>query len=125
MTNNSENHLSANENVAWGYFLCQGLLQHRHQEILFIWHQGYVELLQAVCATLPLIQEALLPYEKEECVRPSVLEYDVIQPFGKYLGDFLLTHKGNLPSEIICQGVIHDLLFAFYQGNEIKLKAHA
>lgn len=90
--------------AVWGAFLYEGLMAHhpdhqRTRSILDAWHEGCIELVIAVCAYLPEVWAQIsTTWNETETDLPGVFEYEVISPFGEWLGNYLLTHDGTLPA---------------------------
>lgn len=105
--------------AVWGAFLYEGLLAHapephRTRAILDTWHEGCIELVIAVCAFLPDVWEQIsATWNETETDLPGVFEYEVISPFGEWLGDYLLTHEGQLPAPDTVRQKLRELIQAF------------
>jgi hypothetical protein len=105
--------------AVWGAFLYEGLLAHspdhqRTRSILDAWREGCIELVISACAHLPEVWEQISSTWNETDVDfPGVFEYEVISPFGEWLGDYLLAHDGHLPDTESVRQKLQELIRGF------------
>jgi hypothetical protein len=114
--------IPANVAAVWGGFIYEGLLadvsQEHMQRVLASWGQGCVGLVTAACAFLPdLWQQITVVWDDQDTDFPGVFEYEVVAELGKYLGDYLLAHDGNLPDVLTVRAQIGQLIREFFQGS--------
>lgn len=108
--------LTANEAAVWGAFLYEGLSSsHLDRKQFKNWKLGFIELIEKMCNYLPWVHDALLPYDLNTQDRPGVFEYEVISIFGEYLGDYLSTYDGELPTDEKIKTVIQELVDKFFK----------
>jgi hypothetical protein len=105
--------------AVWGAFLYEGLLAHtpdhqRTRSILDAWREGCIELIIAACVHLPEVWEQIsLTWNDTDADFPGVFEYEIISPLGEWMGDYLLSHDGNLPDSETVRQKIGELIHSF------------
>lgn len=110
--------------AVWGAFLYEGLLAHapepqRTRAILDAWQEGCIELVIAACAHLPEVWEQIsTTWNETDADFPGVFEYEVISPFGEWLGDYLLAHDGQLPTLDTVRQHLQELIRAFLPAQQ-------
>ncbi|MDF1822266.1 MAG: hypothetical protein P1U64_11860 [Alcanivoracaceae bacterium] len=93
-------HLAA----VWGAFLHEGMMltsnnTERTTQLLELWGNGTVELINSVCEFIPLIWDQVQPYWHEPQGFPGVFEYEVVSILGEEIATHMLSNEGNLPTD--------------------------
>jgi len=114
--------IPANVAAVWGGFIYEGLMaegsRQRMQKVLDAWGQGCVELVAAGCAFLPdMWKQITVAWNDRDTDFPGVFEYEVVAELGKYLGDYLLAHDGNLPDVQTVRAQIAQLIQEFFKAS--------
>lgn len=113
--------------AVWGAFLHEGLMLNsknggRASAILELWGQGCVELIMAVCDFIPEIWNQVQPYWYGPQDFPGVFEYEVVSIFGEQLGNYILKHDGDLPSQSEAEQMITALVVTFFSQGGIVVQ---
>ena len=104
----------------WGGFLVEGLFavgatEDRQHAVLQAWGQGCIELVIAASLHMPEVWRQIChQWEKNDVDFAGVFEYEVVSPLGQYLGDYLLTHGGQLPEPEAVKAEIARMISAFF-----------
>lgn len=115
-----EAELSPELAAVWGAFLYEGLLvdirdPERPSRILGNWRKGCIELITEACSFLPELWRQVEPrWNQPGYSFPGVFEYEVVSDFGTLLGDYLITHEGQLPTPDVAKTMIIVLLKDFF-----------
>ena len=113
-------HLAA----VWGAFLHEGMMLNsanieRSIQILDLWGNGCIELIQSVCEYIPVIWQYAQPYWDQPEAFPGVFEYEVVSILGEQIATHMLNHEGNLPSDREFAQMASELVTQFFsQGDE-------
>lgn len=108
--------------AVWGGFIYEGLLapsltEQRLEAVLDAWGCGCIELVMASCHHLDEVwTQVSACWDKADTDFLGVFEYEVVTLLGKYLGDYLLTHDGRLPSPTLVKQHIAMLIHHFFQS---------
>lgn len=108
-------HLAA----VWGAFLHEGLMLNpsdpqRTFQILDVWGNGCVELINALAEIVPIIWEQIHPHWHRPQGFPGVFEYEVVSALGEQLGSYMLENDGNLPSSEEVEDMAAALIATFF-----------
>lgn len=92
--------------------------QPAYNNLLNIWDKGCIELVDALTAyvpfTLKLKEAGSLACDGNH---PGVFDYEVSSCFGKWFGEYILSHKGDEPQQLeACAWLVKDVGDFFAQG---------
>ncbi|MCB1614396.1 MAG: hypothetical protein KDI30_00135 [Pseudomonadales bacterium] len=96
----------------WAAFLQEGLLESRVKATALPGH-GQLELVAACCEYLPLVRRAVCARETLSGERTGVLEYEVLNPLGDFIGEHIQEHN-SLPSEALVEDWLQRRLSQFF-----------
>ena len=102
----------------------EGLLAHapepqRTRAILDAWQEGCIELVIAAWSHLPEVWEQIsTTWNETDADFPGVFEYEVISPFGEWLGDYVLAHDGQMPTIETVRQHLQELIRAFLPAQQ-------
>lgn len=107
----------------WGASLHEGLMVsdfdgQRPARVLEAWGGGCLELLREVCAYVDVLQAQVHAAPPRPPGYPGVFEYEVVAGLGRRLGDYLLTHNGQLPERAAVEALCRELVLAFFDPPE-------
>ena len=95
-----------------------------YNDVIEVWDQGAVELLQELTQYAPFIQELYeAEYDKHHRNTPGMYTYEVVSPFGKWFYDFIMTDatlKQNTdtgiyaPNREVCEAWIRNKTEEFF-----------
>ena len=107
--------ISHSELMYAAYFM-EGLRDADYDKMLEAWDRGCIELVSQIVMYAPVVQQMVDAADKaldHDCSWPGVFDYEVCNPFGKWIADHILATK-DMPSREACREWLAEAVIAFF-----------
>lgn len=82
--------------AVYGAFIMEGLHELNYDKTLEKWDRGCIELVDQLCNYAEVIDKLVTEYEDPDMGHPGVFLYEVVSPFGAWMGKKVI-ETGNTP----------------------------